>query len=455
MFARSSRNLIFYGLLFLAVMIALDLKWQPRVIESDALNYTAMGYNWAKFGVFSSDINADSTPEPSFKREPGYGVFAALTTFYVLPGALEKSFTCYHSLENPCYEYIRALERWQNVLIALTALLSAMVVFHFTGHYGWATLPAVLYVANIYLWDITVPGMTEPLAILLTLAASIFYYQAFQKKSITYGLIAGITLSMLALTKAVFGYFVYPGALILLIGVLLYKHYRQAILVTVAFIIGFSALTGLWMHRNETMFGSQALAQRDTSTLLIRVQYNKMSWDEYWTAYLYWTPFVKNLVVQYVDEKNWKNLDRKNPQGYLQQVEKIMKQSYGYIEDRAEREKARQQFKQELIKSFVQDWPKHMATTLAFSWRGLFSDYTNIVTWPLMLVGLFLILRQRQYHFLMFFVLAAYCFSVHAVFTHNIPRYNKPIGPMLAITSAIVLHRLTQKESQGKGEKKA
>jgi 4-amino-4-deoxy-L-arabinose transferase-like glycosyltransferase len=215
-------------------------------------------------------------------------------------------------------------------------------------------------------------------AVLLLLVAWMLYRAATRQRPAIAGVVCGLALGLLTLTKAVYLYFI-P---ILGIGALLalpFASWRiKATSGLIAALVA-AAISGLWIHRNHSYFGSYAIAERDGNVMAIRAQFTTMTWQQYWAGYLAFTPKIGPKLIQLLggDPKDAAMFDPRQPDGFIQRY----RRGEGPVSlpkggDQAE-------MRRQALTAFVENWPKQLAliplsiyrsTFLPVGWSSLASN---------------------------------------------------------------------------------
>lgn len=319
--------------------------------------------------------------------------------------------------------------------------------------------------------------LTETLAALtLTLAAASMVWLV-QTRRLRVAAVAGVSLGALALTKAAALYVALLAIPLLVLSMFLFGLLsRRGALFTLAVTALFFALTVTpWMTRNYLEFGDFALAQRGGVVLYTRALKNDMSMEEYGgTFYAYAPGAVRRHVFESLlgfrpqdlqPGGRYARLIRYPPgearvvmQGDVEGAVSFFGKAWAMklrLEDQMEaagRPKSEaDRVLQETAMDMIADAPaKHLALTVPFAWRGLWSfpgrsllaDATNLLAFVTLLAFPLLAIWRRRLDWLAFSLVAVGMFAFHALLTHFISRYSEPLNPPAVVAVLVLLHAL-------------
>ena len=228
--------------------------------------------------------------------------------------------------------------------------------------------------------------MQDFLAAFLLLGHTAFAAIMWRRPRIVTGVSSGVALGLLALTKAVFQYWLVGIAVVLFTGLWLETDRRRTLLpACVALVLAALAVTTPWMARNAVEVGHFGISGRDGEVLAIRAEYGRMNWSEVPGAFAYWLrefpgipahTRVLNSVRRWLEpETGYTNFDRDNPDGYYRRA-KLMAGAVAARADQIDSEwwssqvKCDSVLRQASVELMRVDWRKHVALTPAFAVRG-------------------------------------------------------------------------------------
>ena len=482
-------------------LCAIALSWPVAdpgpPVASDRDQYQRIAFNVARHGVFHDA--RDSAPEraaeePYSRREPGYplylaAVFASSPEFAAVP-----SWEC---VEDPDCEAAAPLHervwRLTSLLGAAAVAVAFLATFVLTRSWtvaagiggGWSLLLTPLVLTR------DVPSFLAGLFLLVhaTLAA-----RTWRKPRIATGVLSGLALGLLVLTKAVFQYWLAGVALALAAGLWLDADRRRTLApACAALVLAAWALTLPWMARNAVEVGHFGISGRGGEVLALRAEYNRMTWPEIRGAFAYYLPAslstpssvpfhgLRALAMRWLEPETfgYARFDHDNPRGFY----RLGMDMAGDAAERADRiapgwRSGGQATRDAVLKRAAadlirEDWLKHMALTLVFAERGaeFRLDGCNTLTdpadqrfgrllgWPLgpacriarygtvlllPFAGLLAVLawRRRDASLALLLLPVAYAYGAHAAATHFHPRYSLPLVPVLVVATALAVHEL-------------
>jgi 4-amino-4-deoxy-L-arabinose transferase-like glycosyltransferase len=413
------------------------MKLPARPDAADAEQYIGAAYNLAYHNTFNEQIRDDGTsPSPGIGREPGYPLF--LSVLFRLDGhSQEIKAACLQNKGCPTSAYYSA--QWANrILIALTGL----VVFFTLKRLTNSSFAAIFSGMHIWLNHQMHKGhayvTSDDLAMFLVSLLLFAICWAWPKKNPLVWIIPGLALAALALTKAIFFYFIPPAILFGLIVVAFAKHRRLRILASLAiFVISAGIPITTWMARNEAVNGQFKLTDdRGAIALSTRVVFNDMNWQEYLASLVYWTRgsgdnwakaiFPKDVIKPFA----WYDPDGYYLRGQLavpKRIDSLMK------EQSLTHQQAYKIAEHEVIDRILEHPIKHIVTTLPLFYRGIWIDELAVITIPAFFILLFGALRRRNGLLIAVLLPPLFSLMFYAAFSLNIPRYQMTAMPGLAI----------------------
>jgi hypothetical protein len=445
-----SRVVLGIALLVGSINYALAIGDAPP--QKDGSQYYCAAANMYAFGVFSHKCDVDPIsgegPQPTMKREPGLPALISLT--FALADSDRDARACVAT--SP--EWCRTLRTRQRMLLLLPFLALILVVYFagydITANANLAAAAALSTALGTGLVEGSMAFLTEPLAaLLLLLVAWMLYRIACQRRPVVSGIVCGVALGLLALTKAVYFYFV-PVVGMLALLALAFRSTRGAAGGVMIGVVIAALISGLWIGRNHERFGSNSIAERDGHVMSIRAAFTTMTWPQYWTGYLAFTPTVgpKMAKLLGVNPENVALFDRSSPH-HLEQ---------GLEEDSAG--ESQPELRQRALVTFIEHWPMELALIPLTIYRSAFlpvgfnshhgarkslpmrvvrlislalATVVALGMMPAFLFNVCIDLLRLNIARLAFHLPALYSVGIHAVMTHYIPRYNLPLFGVFAI----------------------
>ena len=457
-------------------LLAVPLYWPDgdRATMGPREQYEMIAFNLVRHGAFHPsprlpELRAAGGPAPYVRREPGYPFYLA-AIYATVPGIRSLSGACFS--DPGCEAAAPARRRVQQ----LSVLLGGVTVGATFAATRVLTGSVVLAAGTGLLYLMLLPGNVHGLlAAFLLLSHAVLAAETWRRPRIVTAVASGAALGLLALTLAVFQYWLAGVALVWLAGLRQAPGRRSALLpACAAMTLTAWGLTAPWMVRNAVQAGEFGISGRDGEVLAIRAEYGRMTWAEVRGALAYYIPFeggVRSLAMRWLEPEpfGYARFDRNNPAGMYRRA----KNRNGAVAARAERlepgwrqrgavaaESAQGRAAMQLMR---EDWLKHAALTLAFAERGsevwrtsarrrkfgeIEHDVRYVRRWaerlsPLLLPGLGLMLalawRRRDVGLAFLLLPAAYGFGVHALATHFIARYSYPLVPVLVVALALAV----------------
>ena len=410
--------------------------------------------------------------EPNSYRAPGYPLYLA-AIFATFPESDLRTWdaACRDSCVPPATLGRRA--------VRVTAVLSAATlggVFALTLFLGGSWMASIAAGAGLLLWyfralDSYSLGMQDFLAAFLLLGHTAFAAIMWRRPRIVTGVSSGVALGLLALTKAVFQYWLVGIAVVLFTGLWLETDRRRTLLpACVALVLAALAVTTPWMARNAVEVGHFGISGRDGEVLAIRAEYGRMNWSEVPGAFAYWLrefPGIPahtralNSVRRWLEpETGYTNFDRDNPDGYYRRA-KLMAGAVAARADQIDSEwwssqvKCDSVLRQASVELMRVDWRKHVALTPAFAVRGagaMGAGVLGLLVVPAFITVLLVAWKRRDMALALVMLPALYGFGIHAMATHFIPRYAYPLVPVALIVCALAADTAARSwQSKSKG----
>ena len=410
------------------------------------------------YGVVGSGCGdgsaSEPAPEASMRREPGLPALLALT-FVLAPGDQDV-----RACASTSSDWCKTLRSHQRIVLLFPFLALIVLVFFacndITGNRDLASAAALCAAFGTGLIESSLAFLTEPLAaVLLLLVAWMLYRLAKRRRPMVAGVVSGVALGLLALTKAVYFYFVPALGLILLLA-LLFRSWRAAAGCGLVGVVIASLISGLWIYRNHERFGSNAIAGRDGNVMSIRAEFTTMTWPQYWSGYLAFTPKLGPRLVGIlgVDPENVAMFDGDNPNGFIQRY----RRGEGPVS--LPKGGNQREMRSQALTAFVEHWPMEIALIPLTIYRSAFlpvgSTSSHVAQHsapmravrlvslalatvialgmlPAFLLNLCVDVARLNAARLAFHLPALYTVGIHSVMTHYIPRYNLPLFGIFAI----------------------
>ena len=459
--------------IFLCILFVLLVIWnaskffdgRPLQPGNDASYHIRTGYNLYKHQTHSLDKEAPF--KPTAYREPAPSAFVALI---IASNSKLRNIDIDAILAGG--DGLEILRYAQLPICIISAFLAMYLVYLLTKNmiYGYIALFLVGFSNSLLFsaWSIN----TEHLAALFAVCTSISLYKAVKVKSKKYFAFLGISLGLLVLTKGVFIYCIY---FLLIFLPLLAKagvfEKKKILIRMVVLAAAYFALAGSWMVRNYVHFNRFYVTGRGGVIVLVRAEYNTMNSTEYFGSFLWWTPsnyIHQKLIPRFYGENAlfkggalWRLRRNNYETGHLRRAtnkrKELMSKS-GTGETIAIDKELKSLAKGKVLAHSF----RHILTTIPMAWRGIFVENTyarnleiicdrnfglahpfstaivNPVAIGLAYFGslFFLALsgvRKKKWELLAITLPSLYLYGINSFVTHNIPRYNQPIIPVLAV----------------------
>lgn len=444
------------------ILIVILITWNATQIldgrkldkASNANDVIMMAYHLYKHNTYSKS-KQEHEFEPTAIREPAHPTYFAL--FFAMNNKLRNMSinTIFSGGEG-----LKILRYAQLPILILTSLLTMYLTLAVTKKivYGYLALLMTGFSSSLLISLISME--TEPFAALLVLCTSVALYKVLTKKSKKYFALLGFVLGLLVLTEAIYMYFI----IFVLVSLIYFTkaglfNSKQLITGIIILVATYSLLVGSWLVRNYMHFGSFYMTGRGGVVLAIRSKYNMMSTKEFWGSFLDWTPDSyarKKLREKYGNNAlnaggELERLNLRNPNGYYQ-LGRAVRDRIGDECPQIDLEVRSTAFSEILKHPF-----RHILTTLPLGWRGLFveSGYmlfrpfsmrvissvgVSIIYFVFLFIAVFLYVRKKMWQLLVITFPAIYLYGLNSFITHNLPRYNQPLIPVLVVVLLLVIH---------------
>ncbi len=432
----------------LAMSLRTDLAREPDTREN-----LLIALNLLRFGVYSVQEAGDKTaPSPTTKREP---LYPTLLAAWMAVSREDRSFAEPPTLASLDPGFIRQLKSL-NVLLHLGLVLASWWSARIFLGRSWPALAVAALVAfNSSMLSTIDVFLTEIPAAMLLAGSSALLYLTFSRKKVVYPILGGLCLGALALTKAVYFYFVLlllaTAAIWLAVAAIRKSRQgkpeaaRWAVLALVAL-----AAYSPWFVRNQRLGEALQVDKRGEDVLAVRAEYSTMSWRQYAASFFYFTPAVgPRLAAALFGEQTIRSFDRDDPQSFFR------KAIAGTGEVQRAAESRHLSPRQASIRVMVEHLPMMALLTLPFAYQGAFVQVGyNIRRVPAVLLYFTLLysiffvpalviqaiqLARRRDPRWPFLLLALYTYGFYSLITHFIPRYSVPLVPVFIITLVSVI----------------
>lgn len=441
---------------------------RPLHKTSDANYYVKTAYNLQRYNTHSPFEKID--PEPSGYREPGFSAYLALVI--ALNSGLQDMDMRTFLSGGPGLEILR---RAQLPILILTAFLTMYIVYMITKNFVCGYIALFLTGHSIALLTSVYSLKLEHFVAPFVLFVSIFLYKAVKEKSKKYFALLGAALGLLVLTRASFMYFiVFLWVFLILLGIAGVFERRKLLIKIIILTTIYFALVGSWMVRNYVHFGSFYITGRGGVVLLIRAYYNMMNTKEYLGSFLYWTPdqyVEKTLVERYFGENAdlkagaLERLNRDNHQTGYYRLARAVRGELMKVHRAPEESPAVDKQLRSIARRKILAHPfRHILTTSTFAWRGLFVETGYIVRAPFLVTitgtvpvniayfaSLFFLavstVRKKRWELLAVILPSLYLYGMQSFFTHNLPRFNASLIPVLVVALLFVIHLLINRQA--------
>lgn len=413
---------------------------------ADSRQYIASAYNLSNYGIYSQDLRNGTNVAPGIGREPGYP--------YVLSFLFDLKFDKMDSITPSCLTTSEGCglapyssAQWLNrIFFALAGISMFWATYKIFNTLALATVGGASVWLNPKMQSSMDQVVSDPLALLLVCSLTLsFIFAALansKKNTLLFSASSGIILGLLILTKAIFLYFLYAIigiGFIYLLFLLLSKGRAKItqIALPMLLLIIFSAISpALWMKRNSEITGGYLLTDsREGIALSARNIFHSMSVEEYFTAFLYWTPsFGDNLARRYLPERAWERFNTRDANGFfLAGHHNFGKEVRKLIETKNVTGQEATAIHTNALKMEILDNPvKHALTTIPLFYRGIIRD--NFI--PLSLIGLIFLFYKciKRREVLLLIALSPSLFNMifYPLVSLNVGRYQITAAPAFA-----------------------
>ncbi len=475
-----------------ALTYQVSLQITDRHIVGDAIQNLRAAHNIYLHNTFSHRDGDDLIPTNFREPLPPFvtGAYLKLASLNGGQWSFEQLRSSELSrlvkLSNLIWVFLGLLATWLLAQHLLRSHFAAMLV---TGFVFWFTFHTPRLVDTLY---------TELPAATLLLWTAYALLMATQRRSLLLFLAAGLLLGLLTLTKAAF---LFVGAVAIpLIGVLLLlsgktsraSWLRGGVLPSLTMLVGLSVLVAPWMVRNHLLLGDLEISQR-AAVVYGRAVLNQMSAEEIKGVFYLYGPHLYQRIVagttladlgdDFERGGRWQRLNRGASTFALSDREarhagrpenavsfhhfvsaegvafhRQLKESGHPNPDAATND----HFRDQGMRMILEQPGRHLMMSVPFFWKGFWSfrhvhipfapvhwqqeivEIVNLLS-GLALFGLFVlgVLRLRL-DWVAVTLLPVGMLLLHALFTHNIPRYSVAAHPLMLLALAVVVAGLLQ-----------
>ena len=413
------------------VMLALGRFDEPAYPSADALRYIDYAVNMHEHGIFGL-IPADGRQRPS----PGNAnmpLYPAWLAFAMGANAdVEASLRCI-AAEVPttpgCVLKLEPLWLMQGALLVPTLMVGWAAARHVFGTSlpGWVAAGVVVASGDLVYYANRV--LTEALVVPFFALGMLGLAAAWSTGRSRHIALAGMWFGLAALTRPGTEYFVGCFFVALLLASLVT---RRAAVAKHALVVGFAfaAVLAPWSARNYVHFSSGQLSSGYGGyNFAYRVAYNRMSWAEWGTSFVYWLPdFGDSLAKKLFAPQHYVKLSFGPKSYYAEEAPKIYQESLA-------RTGSPDAVLGDLLRREVFAHPvKHALVSVPLALRGIFPGrFWGLLGFVCTVGVLFVTLRRRDYAFAGLALPACFMAVFYAGVTVSISRYNINLIPVYGL----------------------
>ena len=389
-----------------------------------------------------------------------------------LLGFQRLSHDCVATGTPPCWSIYSYLKIVNVAFLVAGAAVAFLLVHRLTGSV-WLGSGALLLTAQNGQLLVSVDRFyTEPHTATLVILTALLAFRMSHRRRVTDGLLLGLTLAALVLTKVVFVYlWIFIALAFVASDALSHRLDRSTAVLLSVFLASHFLLVGAWMVRNHAAVGSFVVAEgREAGVSRLREAYHGMRDDEFAAAFWYYLPVTRN------------HLDRLGISAAS--VERVHPSSPNSFRSQGRRNRGRTAA--DTRDALLSEPWQHLKISLLLAWRGVFlargvsgpsapdrdlgyspqtgalrlADTWGLPLWPrwgipfsptlstaLHLVGFLSLLvapawfwlAHRRFDVVLMVLPALYCHAVYAAATHFIPRYADPETPLRSVATMLLV----------------
>lgn len=421
----NKKELLIYSIISFSILIYLQLNAEINRPHSDSLKYIDYAINIHQTGYFGLPKEGQS---PGNQNMPLYPYF--VSKLMAVSTDIESNILCLadtSTYSNCSLDGIKKLFLIQAVLMLIPLICVWLISELLFSSKLTAWLSGFFCLASGRLINFSSIIVTEAILIPLFSIFLLTFLLAIKTHLLRWYLASTVLIGLITLTRPEYTYLFYFYFLMQLFFCL-YKKQNKLIKLLAILIIGYYSVVGPWMVRNVYHFNDSALTSSYASaTLIQRVAYNRMSWEEWGTAFIYWFPDMGDSIAKKLfPESNYKRLTYDKGSFYLDSG-KIVKNNKELNGDFS----TSNLIKVEIVGNLI----KHSLVTIPLFWKGIFVGKL----WGFIALICFLVLiikkRNEDYIFYLVFLGVPLWFMVglHAFVSINIPRYNIFLVPYLSV----------------------
>ncbi len=422
---------------------------------SDTSQYLRFSRNLIDGKGFSS-VWSDLEPiKPTAHREPGWPTIMTIA-YWLSPQLRSLPLPQFRSLvysdegaatweENK--HYLQPFLVLNGSLLLLTVIICAAVVKAETKKFWAAWLVMILIASHSSLLANGSRLLVETSYMSLLGLSSALGYAAAKSRNYAIFAATGLSFGALILTRATFLYMLPLALLASPLIIWRASSQRRQLALGYYLMLGLAfALPALWMYRNQQLFGYFDL--RSSNVLAVRASYLEMTPSEYKQSFIHWTPVI--------DEEDWlpdienSRFNRRNPNGFYRVGKDLRVDSVRQRYPDANEFEISEIVTGEALRDIFSQPFWYTASLIPFTYKGFFVDrwiskslvgilIVNLVEHFALLGLIYISWRRRKIEILFLLLPATFLLAFHAVFTHNIGRFNFPAIPIIYCATVIGL----------------
>jgi len=414
-------------------------------IVKDAHQNLRAAYHLVHTGVMGVDHVETDKPKPQMRREPV--PILAIATLLALHPAFEKPYTIADVAEGSLTKTVKGVNAFWRFLAAVFFMLLCGELFvpryiaAALGLVGLALSETFFFLQPVYIDRL----MTEIPGAAMLLASSWCAVRFAKKKCFPRALALGLTLGLLALTKAAFFYInIVFVALLLLMDVIKNRRgggvglSKELIGAYVGVMLAMAATVVPWMIRNYLEFGTAQITTRASEIMGTRVLLVEQ--PLLGEIYFFTPAWLGKWPIGRMTGYTAKDL---MPGGRIGELPDIKEKHLEIFAQRMQTERFigdAEQWRRQMVINYIAQHPiRYVASIPIFAYKGMgFMQEWGLFFNALALLGFFGVflwaLFTGQQIWLAAFGLGAGLFAFVSVFTDALGRYNAPMAPLVVIS---------------------